>query len=72
MLQAGFKHTKSVLVNETNTAAAVGSGELPVFATPMLLALAEACCCESLCGMLEEGMTTVGTAADIRRRHPLE
>lgn len=66
MLQAGLKHSKSVLVSDENTAAAVGSGELPVFATPMLLALAEACCCESLGGLLDEGMTTVGTTAELR------
>ncbi len=66
MLQAGLKHSKRILVSDENTAAAVGSGELPVFATPMLLALAEACCCESLSGLLDEGMTSVGTAVELR------
>lgn len=65
MLEVGLKHTCEVLVTEDRTAATVGSGSLPVFATPMLLALAEKCCCECLAAHLEEGTTTVGTAANI-------
>lgn len=36
-LQAAFRHT----VTEADTAAAIGSGEVPMLATPRLLALAE-------------------------------
>ena len=35
----GSKGTASVQVDETNLAVAVGSGSLPVFATPMMAAL---------------------------------
>ena len=65
MLETGLTYSTSVLVDETNTAATVGSGELPVFATPMLLALAEACCCGCLKGQLEAGMTSVGTQVNL-------
>ena len=34
-----YKGEALVTVNSTNTAAAVGSGSLPVYATPMMLAL---------------------------------
>ena len=36
-----YKGEALATVNSTNTAAAVGSGSLPVFATPMMLALTE-------------------------------
>ena len=36
-----YKGEALVTVNSTNTAAAVGSGSLPVYATPMMLALME-------------------------------
>ena len=65
MLEVGLKHTKEILVTEEKTAGVVGSGSLPVFATPMLIALAEGCCCECLAEHLEEGMTTVGTQVNV-------
>lgn len=65
-MEIGIKHTLSVKVTPELTAQTVGSGLLPVFATPMLLSLAEACCCEAIADQLEDGTTTVGTLADIR------
>ena len=65
-MEIGIKHTLSLKVTPELTARTVGSGLLPVFATPMLLALSEACCCEAIADQLEEGTTTVGTLADIR------
>ena len=41
MLEAGIKGTRTVTVNEENTAKAMGSGTLDVFATPALIALME-------------------------------
>ena len=53
------------VVTEANTAAAVGSGLLPVFATPMLCALMEGAAVDALSGSLAEGEGTVGTHLDI-------
>lgn len=53
------------VVNSTNTAVAVGSGSLPVFATPMMIALMEEACCNAAAVLLDEGETTVGTAISV-------
>ena len=53
------------VVNQTNTAAAVGSGSLPVFATPMMLALMEQATCEACAPLLDDGETTVGIKVEI-------
>lgn len=42
-LTIGLKGRAESFVTEQNTAAAVGSGSLAVFATPMMAALMEAC-----------------------------
>ena len=53
-------------VTEADTAACVGSGSLPVLATPVLIAWMEAAAC-SCCGeLLEEGTTSVGTEMNMR------
>ena len=57
----GSKGTASVQVDETNLAVAVGSGSLPVFATPMMAALMEEAACNAVAPFLSEGETTVGT-----------
>jgi len=66
MLEKGLKGTQSVVVSEENTAAKVGSGLLPVFATPAMIALMEATCAQSVAAELEEGCSTVGTHLDIK------
>lgn len=47
-------------VTKENTAAAMGSGDLPVFATPALAACMERAAAESVRPLLGEGQTTVG------------
>jgi len=66
MLTTGIKGVKTVTVNETNTAAAMGSGELGVFATPAMLALMEACAAESVKPYLDADSSTVGISANIQ------
>ncbi|MBE6573621.1 MAG: thioesterase [Ruminococcaceae bacterium] len=66
MLEIGYKYTKETICDENNTAAAVGSGSLRVFSTPALLTLMELCCAEAVSGFLEEGQSTVGTAAELK------
>ncbi len=65
MLETGLKYTKTETVNESNTAAKVGSGLLPVYATPAMIALLEGTCAEAVANLLDEGMTTVGTKLDV-------
>ena len=64
-LQAGLKGRGETTVVEENTAAAVGSGSLPVFATPMMIALMEKAATTALEGHLEEGHGSVGTHMDV-------
>lgn len=65
MLNTGIKYTKSETVNENNTAAKVGSGLLPVYATPAMIALLEGACAEAVASELDAGMTTVGTKLNV-------
>ncbi len=65
MLSIGIKGEKTVEVTESNTAEALGSGTLKVFATPAMIALIEATASESVAPLLEEGSSTVGTHLDV-------
>ncbi len=62
----GQKGRVELIVDESCTASAWGSGLLPVLSTPRLVALMEQAACEALSGVLSEGDTTVGTHIDIR------
>ena len=52
------------------TAAAVGSGDVPVLATPMVLALVERAAMEAVREQLAEGATTVGFSAVLAHLAP--
>src|ERR687890_2840888 len=65
-LQAAFRHT----VTEADTAAAIGSGEVPVLATPRVLALAERATVAAVAGALQAGATTVGTRVELDHLAP--
>lgn len=61
-------HTKGHLeqtVTPELTAARIGSGLVEVFATPMMIALIEQTCLESVLPYLEEGQGTVGTLVNV-------
>ena len=64
-ITVGLKGTVKETVNENITAKKVGSGSLPVFATPMMVALMEKAACKALENNLDEGSTTVGTKVDV-------
>ncbi len=53
------------MVTNTNTAQAMGSGLVPVYATPALVALLEEAAVNALKPLLEAGKTSVGTRIDI-------
>ncbi|MBQ8702750.1 MAG: thioesterase family protein [Bacteroidales bacterium] len=65
MLQTGLKGHKEQTVTPEMSAARVGSGLVDVFATPMLVALVEQTCYESVLPYLAEGQGTVGTLVNI-------
>jgi predicted thioesterase len=55
-------------VAEGDTAAALGSGSLPVLGTPRLLAWCEAATCAAIDPTLPQGSTSVGTRVELEHR----
>ena len=55
-------------VTDADTATAVGSGDVPVLATPRLIAWMEAATVQSAGRFLDAGQTTVGTAVRVEHR----
>ena len=64
-IQAGKTASVKTVVMENNTAKAVGSGSLDVFATPMMIALMEKAACACLSDALADGQTSVGTQINV-------
>ena len=65
MLTIGIEGRIEQIVEPAQSAAAIGSGLVDVFATTMMVALMERTCNESVMPYLDEGQTTVGTRLDI-------
>lgn len=61
----GMKGRAETLVAPENTASVVGSGLVPVFATPMMIALMENAAVNAVSACLEEGQGTVGTRLSV-------
>ena len=59
-MQIGLSYTSKVVVNTTNTAVALGSGDMEVFATPAMVALMENAAMNAVADALDPGMSTVG------------
>jgi predicted thioesterase len=59
-----------LLVGDRDTALAVGSGDVPVLATPRVLAMCEQACCVAVAGRLKPGETTVGLRAELTHIAP--
>lgn len=59
-METGLTYSSTVQVNSTNTALALGSGDMEVFATPALVALMENAAMNAVKPVLPEGSTTVG------------
>ncbi len=66
MLEKGIKGFGELVVNESNTAEALGSGSLAVLATPSMIALMEKTARLSVDPFLEEGQSTVGTLVNVK------
>ncbi len=63
-LYVGIKGQAQTIVKDSNTAQAMGSGQLEVFATPAMVALMEEAAVNSL--ELPLGQSSVGTSLDIK------
>ena len=66
LVRRGKTATVSLVVNKDATAKAIGSGDLEVLATPMMVALMERAACKCLADCLPPGMTSVGIALDVQ------
>lgn len=66
----GCSATLSITVAEDDTAVAFGSGDIPVLATPKVLALAESSCVRAIAGELPDEETTVGAYAEVDHELP--
>lgn len=64
-IEIGLSAALSFVVDEDDTALALGSGDVPVLATPRLLAWLEAATVEALAPALEPGSTSVGTRVEV-------
>jgi predicted thioesterase len=60
MIEIGLKHTSEITVTEAVTAIKMGSGDLPVLATPAMMALMENAAMLAVASELPECSTTVG------------
>lgn len=65
-LEPGLKGELTLVVEDQHTAAAYGSGLVPVLSTPHLVALLESAAKETVQPYLKEGQSTVGTLVNVR------
>ncbi len=70
MLEKGLTAVSRTTVTPQNTAAAMGSGDMPVFATPAMVALMENAAMLAVAGALPEGATTVGAELNVTHIKP--
>ncbi|MFI6070826.1 thioesterase family protein [Actinoplanes sp. NPDC051343] len=64
----GMAARVELTVTDADTAQALGSGDVPVLATPRVLALAEAATVAATARQIPGGVTTVGTRAEVDHR----
>lgn len=65
MLKCGLKYSVAVEVAPQNSALAMGSGDMEVFATPAMVALMENAAMNAVAEFLPDGSATVGTKIDV-------
>jgi len=60
-IEPGMAAVVGLVVEEADTAIALGSGDVPVLGTPRVVALMEQAAVSAIAGSLDEGFTSVGT-----------
>lgn len=68
--QPGRRGRASLTVGDTDTAAHMGSGDVPVLASPRVLALAEQAAVSAIRGCLADDHTSVGARAELEHSRP--
>ena len=69
-MNIGLTHTSTLEVTDEKTAVSLGSGDLPVLATPAMLALMENAAMKAVEAQLEKDTTTVGGMLSISHLAP--
>ncbi len=69
-VRPGLTGEASLVVGESDTAEAVGSGAVAVLGTPVLVALVERAAVAALASALPPGQTSVGTVIELRHTAP--
>lgn len=71
-IEMGTSATVRLVVGDSDTAIALGSGDVPVLGTPRIVALMEQAAVAALAGTLDEGVTSVGTRITVDRSPTLK
>jgi predicted thioesterase len=66
VLKPGLAGEKTEAVTDGNTAQSLGSGGLPVYATPAMIALMEGAAVNAVNRLLPPGWSTVGTGLEVK------
>ncbi len=69
-MEIGAKSTSTLVVTEKLTAAVMGSGDLPVLATPAMIALMENAAMKAVAAALPDDQTTVGSLMNASHLKP--
>jgi predicted thioesterase len=69
-ISAGLSAAVALTVTDADTATAMGSGDVPVLATPRVVALVEAATVAAIAAQLDQGSTSVGTRVEIDHHAP--
>ena len=65
MLEKGLKSESRTVVSKENVAATMGSGDMPVFATPAMVSLMENAAMNAVAAELDAGAATVGVEMNV-------
>ncbi len=69
-MEIGLQHTSTLIVNNDNSAEHIGSGDMPVFATPAMVALMENAAMTAVSKTLQKGESTVGGHVNVSHIKP--
>lgn len=69
-LEAGLSASVTMTVDDDDTALAMRSGDVPVLATPRIVALMEQASCQAVAESLQPGETSVGVRVQVDHVQP--